>query len=59
MPKPPQYPTANTNPADRRKSARYLITGRVWFQGQSAAWKLVRRDRKHTCYRKSRVFCWG
>jgi hypothetical protein len=32
----PQYPPRKSHPDDRRKSARHLITGRVWFQWQSA-----------------------
>jgi hypothetical protein len=32
---PPQYPTANTCPNDRRKTVRYLITGAVRFEWQA------------------------
>jgi hypothetical protein len=33
---PRQYPPGNAYPDDRRKSTRHLITGRVWFQWQTA-----------------------
>lgn len=36
MRKPPQYPPRNAHSHERRKSARHLITGRVWFQWQTA-----------------------
>jgi hypothetical protein len=36
MAKPPQYPPRDAHSHERRKSARHLITGRVWFQWQTA-----------------------
>ncbi len=36
MGEPPQYPPRSGHSADRRKNARHLIAGRVWFQWQSA-----------------------
>jgi len=34
--KPAQYPPRDAHSRERRKSARHLITGRVWFQWQTA-----------------------